>query len=305
MKINHRKIFRVAVNAMLAAGLACGSGLVLADNSDESEDAAQTPAKSEAAKSTASSGGGSLAEKATNPTSFLMQLRLQDAYTTSYRNADSYGNAALFQGVFPTKLGWGKAAEIMINRVTLPYVTTPKIEGVSDDGRSVGMGDMLINTWLVAPLGKGKTMAWGATFTVPTAGDNEFTGAGSWQAGPTMAFVNTNTPTWQWGGMFYQQWSFNKTRESAKNVSILSLQPIITKHFNHGWYISAPDTPSSYNFKTKQWTVNVGAAVGKITKWGPAPIQLFFETYYNVVGYDDTPSGKLTLKFNLGFLFPE
>jgi hypothetical protein len=234
-----------------------------------------------------------------------MSLRLQDAVTTGYRNADSYSNAAIFQAVIPTALGWGSAAEAMINRWTMPYVTTPKIPGVSDDGRSVGMGDSLINTWFITNwAAKGNKFVWGTTITVPTAGDNEFTGAGQWQIGPTVAYVNTLTPTWQWGGMVYQQWSFNKTRKNAKDVSIFSFQPIITKHFNGGYYISAPDTPSSYNFKSKQWVLNIGAAFGKITKWGPQPIQLFAEAYYNPMSYKDAVTSKLTIKLNISFLMP-
>lgn len=263
-----RKKLRIMTSAMLAVGLACGGGSVLAADS-------APPAQK-------SSGGASLAEKATNPTSFLMQMLFQDAYTPSYRQADSYGNAAIFQGVIPTKLGWGSGAEVMINRVTMPYVTTPEIDGVNNGDRATGMGDTLLNTWFITKwMPKGNTLVWGTTVTIPTAGDNEETGAGQWQAGPTMAYVNTNTPTWQWGGMWYQQWDVKSTRSDAADVSALSIQPIITKHFKGGWYISGPDTPNSYDFKTNKWTLALGAVVGRVVKWGAQPIQLFAEATYN------------------------
>jgi len=289
------------VNIALLVGLMSGSGAILAHEADKPAAADQKPTSATADESAAAS----LAEKATDPTALLMQLRLQDSFFASYHNADSYGNAALFQAVLPAKLGWGSAAEAIINRWTMPYVTTPRIAGVSDDGRSVGFGDSVLNTFFVTSwLPKGQKLAWGPTITVPTAGDNEFTGAGSWQAGPVVAFVNTNTPSWQWGAMAYQQWSFNKTRKNAENVSILSLQPIITKHFSGGWYISAPDTPNTYDFKNKRWNLNLGAVVGRVTKWGPQPIQLFGGVYFNPVSYDDVPSAKVTIKFNISFLMP-
>lgn len=287
-----RTKFRIMADVMLAAGLACGCGSVLAAES-------APPAQK-------SSGGESIAEKATNPTSFLMQMRLQNAYTPSYRKAGSYGNAALFQGVFPTKLGWGSAAEVVINRVTMPYVTTPEIEGVNNGRHAKGMGDTLLNTWFISSwLPKGQVLAWGTTVTIPTAGDNEHTGAGQWQAGPTAAYVNTSTPSWQWGGMFYQQWDFSSTRSDAADVSALSLQPIITKHFKGGWYISAPDAPNTYDFKTNKWTLALGAAVGRVTTWGSQPIQLFAETYYNPVKHNRAPSPEWTFKVNISFLLPE
>ena len=278
--------------AMLAVGLACGCGSALSADSEPAEQK--------------SSGGASLAEKATNPTAFLMQMRFQGTTTPSYRNAGSYSNAGVFQGVIPTKLGWGKAAGVMINRVTMPYVETAKIDGVNDGQRAKGMGDTLLNTWFISSwLPKGQVLAWGSTVTIPTAGDNEHTGAGQWQAGPTAAYINTSTPSWQWGGMFYQQWDFSKTRSDAKDVSVLSLQPIITKHFKGGWYISAPDAPNNYDFKTNKWTLALGAAVGRVTNWGEQPIQLFAEAYYNPVKHGDLPSPEWTFKVNLSFLLPE
>jgi len=47
---------------------------------------------------------GHLGEAATDPTAALLSFRLQNQYTSSYRNAEGYGNAALFQAVIPTKL---------------------------------------------------------------------------------------------------------------------------------------------------------------------------------------------------------
>ena len=287
-----RKKFRIITAAMLAAGLAAGCGSALAADS--------APATQKSA------GGASLAEKATNPTAFLMQMRFQDAYTPSYRNADSYGNAALFQGVIPTKLGWGSSAEVMINRVTMPYVTTPEIEGVNNGRHATGMGDTLLNTWFITSwMPKGNTLVWGSTITIPTAGDNEHTGAGQWQAGPTMAYVNTNTPSWQWGGMFYQQWDFSSTRSDAEDVSVLSIQPIITKHFKGGWYISGPDTPNSYNFETNKWTLALGAVVGRVMNWGSQPMQYFAEATYNPVSNKDAPTPEWTFKVNVSFLLAE
>jgi hypothetical protein len=297
-------VFNIAVHAILFSALIFGSGAALSDDADD--DDAQAPATKATPDKSAPEGKPSLAEQATNPVAPLMQLRLQDQYTSSYRNADSYGNAAIFQGVFPTSLGWGKGAEAMINRVTLPYVTTPKIPGVNGGDRSTGMGDMSLLTFFITGwLPKGQVFAWGTSLSVPTAGDNEYTGSGQWEIGPSAVYLNTSTPTIQWGLMAFQNWSFSKTRDNAAKQSIISLQPIFTKHFSKGWYVALPDSPTTYNFETSRWTVNLGGVVGRVIKWGKQPIQLFGEVTYNPVSYDDVVTSKLAFKVNLSFLIPE
>jgi hypothetical protein len=299
-------VFNIAVHAILFSALIFGSGAALSDDADDDE--AKAPATKATPDKSAPEGKPSLAEQATNPVAMLMQLRLQDQYTASYRNADSYGNAALFQGVFPSALGggWGSAAEAMITRVTLPYVTTPKVPGANGYERSTGMGDMSVLGFFVTSwLPKGQVFAWGPSLTVPTAGDNEATGAGQWQLGPTAVYLNTITPKIQWGLMAFQNWSFSKTRDNATKQSILSLQPIFTKHFNDGWYVALPDSPQTYNFETSQWALHLGGVVGRVMKWGRKPIQLFGEVTYNPMSYDDVVTDKLSFKINLSFLITE
>ncbi len=50
---------------------------------------------------TGAASAGDLGEAATNPVSNLIQFRLQDQYTASSYNADSWGNAATIQTVVP------------------------------------------------------------------------------------------------------------------------------------------------------------------------------------------------------------
>jgi hypothetical protein len=297
-------VFNIAVHTILFSALIFGSGAALSDDADD--DDAQAPATKATADKSAPQGQASLAEQATNPVAMLMQLRLQDQFTTSYRNADSWGNAAIFQGVFPTPLGWGSGAQAMINRVTTPYVTTPKIPGASGDGRSSGIGDTSLLTFFVTSwLPKGQVLAWGTSLTIPTGGDTENIGSRQWQFGPSAVYLNTSTPSIQWGLMAFQNWSVVKIRPDAAKQSILSLQPIFTKHLSNGWYIALPDSPQTYNFETNQWALHLGGVVGKVTTWGKQPIQLFAEASYNPISYDDAVTDKLSFKINLSFLITE
>ena len=49
----------------------------------------------------AAAASADLGEAATNPVSNLVQFRLQNQYTASSHNADSWGNAAIVQTVVP------------------------------------------------------------------------------------------------------------------------------------------------------------------------------------------------------------
>ena len=301
MKIFQRTATRLAISAVLGFGLAFGSSAVLAED-DEDTSAPAAEAKTEASALTDEE-EPSLADQATNPTAPLMQLRLQNQYMPSMRNANGYSNAGLFQGVFPTRLGWGSGAQAMINRITIPYVTTPKIPG---GGHATGLGDTVINTFFITSwLPKGEVFAWGPSITAPTAGDNDLTGGGTWRAGPTAVYLNTKTKSVQWGLLMFQQWSFDKVRASAQDASVLSIQPIFTKHFSKGWYIAAPDSPTTYDFKNNRWTVNLGGVLGRVTKWGTRNVQIFGGVYFNPVTYTNVPTSRVTFKLNISFLYPQ
>lgn len=101
-------------------------------------------------------------------------------------------------------------------------------------------------------------------YNIPSAGDNDFTGSGQWQAGPAAVFMVTPVPGLQTGLLAFQLWEFHETRSDAQDVSVLSLQPILTKYSDKGWYIALPDTPQTYNFETNEWALNLGGVLGRV-----------------------------------------
>ena len=246
-----------------------------------------------------------LGAAATNPVSNLVQFRLQNQYSPENYNADSWSNAALAQIVAPLP---GLASKFdplqgIVTRTTIPYVSTPKIEGIN---RKNGLGDTQMQVFFVPKAAPKKTV-WGIgpAFTFPTAGDNDYTGAGQWQAGPAAVVMVMPTPSVQVGGLLFQQWDFHETRSSANDVSVLSFQPIVFKHFDGGWYIGGPDVPQTYNWKTNDWTLNLGAVVGRVGPVGGRPMQLYGGVYYNTEENDDQVSSEWVVKVNVGFLFPK
>lgn len=243
-----------------------------------------------------------LSEAATNPIANLVQFQLQNVYNWDNHNSSGYGNNVVIQPVVPVKLPFEKVP-LLITRTTIPYVSTPNLgPGV---GRKHGFGDTVALGLFTPKLkAKGVQLGLGYTLTIPTAGDNDFTGSGKWQAGPSVLFINMRTPGLQWGLFAFQEWSFASNSSGREDVSKLSLQPFITKHFKKGWYIGSPDNPQVYDFKEDEWTWALGGSLGRVMKLGKLPVKLFAEPLYNP-NNSAGPTPTWSLKLNATFLFPE
>ena len=246
-----------------------------------------------------------LASAATNPVSNLDQFRLQNQFAPESYNADSWSNVALIQAVVPLPSIADNFDSLkgIVTRTTAAYVSTPKLpNGIN---RRNGFGDTQMQVFIVPEAAPPKTVwGFGPAFTFPTAGDNDFTGAGQWQAGPALVGMVTPVPSVQVGALFFQQWDFHETRSNANDVSLLNFQPIIFKHFKGGWYVGAPDVPQVYNWKTNDWSLNLGATVGRVGPVGGRPMQIYGGVYYNTEDNDNQVSSEWVIKFNVGFLFP-
>ena len=255
-------------------------------------------------------GGGDqrdLASAATNPVSNLIQFRLQDLYTSSNYNVDGYSNTSFVQTVVPLS---GLADEFdslkgIVTRTTIGYVSTPDFDGI---GRQNGLGDTSILAFAVPKAAPEKTV-WGVgpALTLPTAGDNEYTGSGYYQAGPAAVFMVSPTKSIQWGALVFHQEDIGNTGRDNRvdDVSTTFIQPIFNYHFDEGWYVGLPDTPQAYDHEENQWTYNIGGVLGRVTKVGGRPMQIFGGVYYNPEEPDDAPAPEWSVKFQVGWLFPQ
>ncbi len=244
-----------------------------------------------------------LAEAATNPIANLVQFQIQDVYNWDNSNSSGYSNAFLLQPVVPIKLP-SKKVPLLITRTTLPYVSTPNLG--SPEHRKHGLGDLVSLGLFLPKLGLEKQMVglgWSAV--IPTAGDNDFTGSGKWQLGPAFVYFNMKTPKLQWGALGWHTFTVGETSsgDDKNNVTTTSIQPILTKHFDKGWYLALQDVTWNYNHKSHRWTIPIGPRVGRVMAVGKHKINFFGAVYYNPE--DDGPSAKWTAKFNMTLLFPK
>jgi hypothetical protein len=228
---------------------------------------------------------------------------MQNSYSPSNHNAGGYSNVAVIQPVIPIALPWDEVP-LLVTRTTLPYISTPDLDG--GIGRKDGFGDIVAQGYFLPKLKtKGVAAGIGYNLTIPSGGDNDFVGSGKWSLGPGAVVLNLQTPSWQWGLLSYASFSFASANSGRDSVSNVSIQPILTKHFSEGWYASVPDVPQTYDFMTDNWTLAIGPRVGKVTKFGKQPVNLFGQVTWNPLDNDDQVSAEWTFKVNVTFLFPK
>jgi len=297
-------ILSALVATVLAVGLMSGGVLAHEDEShyDHSGDPHDTPHK--AAPPTG--GHSSLAAAATNPIANLIQFQIQNQHTFDNANVDGSSNSFLLQPVVPVKLPSEKVP-LLITRTTLPYVNTPDLDG--GVGHKNGFGD-LVSLGIFLPKTKLEKQMVGAGWSavIPAAGDNEYTGSGKWQVGPSAIYFNMATPTIQWGFMGWHTWTVGETSsgKDKEDVETTSVQPILVKHFDKGWYLGLQDVTWNYNHKTDKWALPMGPRWGKVMKLGKQPVNLFMQPLYDPMADDaDGPAARWSIKLNMTLLFPK
>jgi hypothetical protein len=297
-------MIRTGLCAAITLGLTTGSVLAHDDKGshdgyDHSGEPHETPHKAEPP----GGGHGSLAAAATNPIANLVQFQLQNQYSPSNYNSDGYSNVGIIQPVVPVKLPWEKVP-LLVTRTTLPYISTPNLDG--GVGRKDGFGDTVAQGYFIPKLEtKGVTVGLGYNLTIPTAGDNDFVGSGKWSIGPGAVYFNAQIPTWQFGLLTYSSFSFASANADRDHVANIAVQPLVVKHFDKGWYVGTPDVPQTYNFKTNNWTLNLGPRIGKVMKFGKQPVNVFIQPMYNPLDHDDEVAPEWTIKASLTMLFPK
>ena len=189
-RLQIRMTLAVLCTAVIFLGFTSGSVLAHEDPShyDNSKAPHESPHKAEPP----TGGHKNLAQAATNPIANLIQFQVINNYNWENHNSSGYSNATILQPVVPFKLPWEKVP-LLITRTTLPYVTTPNFDGPEDRKRGFGDTDLLM---LASPKleTKGVQVGLGLNTVIPTAGDNDFTGSGKWQAGPAALYINMQAP---------------------------------------------------------------------------------------------------------------
>jgi hypothetical protein len=201
-----------------------------------------------------------LAAKATDPTASLMSFQLNDWYTARVHGSDDSANQVVLRAAIPFAL----AGTNHIFRVTQGYAT-------STPGGATGLVDTGIFDLVVFNQSWGR---WGVGVagTLPTGASGLSTD--KWTAGPALGFVNSAAKVTNWG-LFAQTFFSFAGNDSAPDVRLINLQPILGYQLGEGRSISLGNSALVYDIEKSRWSslmlsANYGQVVGFWGhKWRP------------------------------------
>jgi hypothetical protein len=238
-----------------------------------------------------------LAKKLSNPIASLISVPLQFNYDHGYGPEGGDKFTLNVQPVIPFAItdDWN-----VISRTILPITSQNNMFGPS--GHQFGLGD-ITQSFFFSPSHPGPSgIIWGAgpVFLLPTATD-ELLGSGKWGAGPTAVVLKQSGP-WTVGALANHIWSFAGDRDRA-DVSSTFLQPFISYTTPNAWTFGL-NTESTYNWKTKDWSVPINFTVAKLVVIDKQPISITGGVRYWAAAPEDGPNG-LAFRLALTFLFPK
>ena len=226
-----------------------------------------------------------LAKAAQNPIANMISVPFLNS--TNFKmgpNDDRTGNLLNIQPVIPFFDGR------LITRTILAIPSNPDYSQVS--GTKTGFGDILFSAFY-APKSKGLTWGVGPAISFPTGGSN-YT-SGKWAAGPSVVAL-AMPGKWVVGGVINNIWSFAGD-DDRSDVNFMTFQPFINYNFPKFYLTFSPIITANWEEDSdQQWTVPLGAGVGKLVKLGgKLPINLNASYFYNVVTPDFGPNYQIRI----------
>jgi hypothetical protein len=224
-----------------------------------------------------------LAKKTQNPVADLISVPFQNNFNFNYGPNNDVQYVLNVQPVIPFHLTkeWN-----LITRTIIPVINQPWPQA------RFGLGDANITLFLsparLLPVAEGG-LFWGVgpILQFPTA-TNDVLGSSNYAAGPN-AVVGYLGKTWVLGALANNIWSYGSTSSYDRPyTNFMTVQPFINYNLPKAWYLSfSPIITANWQAKdSQQWTVPVGAAVGKIFRIGKLPFNANLGAYYNVARPD-------------------
>jgi len=288
MKTN--KLWLVLLVGVFLTGVVSAADVPPAETTTTGSAAAQPPAGKHDATD--------LAKQTQNPVADLISLPLQNNTFFEVGPDGRTQNVLLVQPVIPVSLNedWN-----LINRPIIPIINQPAF--TDDQNRNGGLGNIQLQEFFSPKeLVGGWILGFGPYLEFPTNSnpDGQF-GTDNYSAGPAFVALQMKGP-WVYGALFTHLWSYHG---NDPETNLTGIQPIVNYNLNDGWYVKYSPvwnidwTADSNN----QWTVPIGAGVGKVFHIGKQAINASVASYYMVESPDNGPDWQLQCQ--LQFLFPK
>jgi hypothetical protein len=239
----------------------------------------------------------SLAKKLSNPVASLISVPFQANMDFGSGLTDDGNRMSLnIQPVVP--IGITDDVNVII-RTIMPVVLQTNIRG--DNVTDFGLGDVT-QSFFLSPRQPGASgIIWGAgpVFLYPTA-TSKYTGGDKWGAGPTAVVLKQFGPTTV-GMLANHIWSVAGSN-SRPDVSSTFLQPFVS-YTTKGATTYGLNAESTYDWKSKQWSVPINISVSQLTRIGKQPVSFALGGRYYVIRPDFGPDWGV--RFVTTLLFPK
>jgi hypothetical protein len=238
-----------------------------------------------------------LAKKLSNPVAALVSVPFQLNFDQDIGAARQGEKWALnVQPVIPVELDkdWN-----LISRTIVPVVSQKEI--IPGAGSQFGLGDTVQSLFLSpkAPTSGGWIWGAGAAFLLPT-GTDDLLSAKKWGAGPTAVMLKQDHG-WSYGALANHLWSFAGDSQRS-SISATFLQPFVSYTTPDAWTFTL-NSESTYDWKSRQWTVPVNALASKVMKIGGQLVSVGGGLRYWADGPQAAPHGW-GARFVVTLLFP-
>lgn len=256
----------------------------------------------------ATSGVNDLAKATQNPVASLISVPFQNNSNFAVGPYNRTQDVLNIQPVIPARISdkW-----MLISRIIQPIVWQPTASAPT--GGEYGFGDMN-PTFFLSPAKPGKVI-WGAgpAMVFPTATSTSL-GQGKLSFGPSLV-VLVQPGHWTLGFLTNNVWSVAGSSHRPF-VNQLLLQYFITYNLKKGWNInSGPIITANWHDKASgdaadgddttpggKWTIPFGGGIGRVTRFGPQPVNLSANFYGNAVHPPNASSWGMRLQIAL--LYP-
>lgn len=247
-----------------------------------------------------------LSEQVNDPLAHLTQVQIKDAYTPAEYGTDAQPNLIQFRSVFALRPFSLIPLEELV-RPTLKVVTVPNGKGPST---TTGLDDMQLFDLLEVPWPNAAETGFrsgiGPYMIFPTSSSSRI-GNSAWQAGPAAGFAYRGIKGLNVSGLLQQATSFAYTTSSAKPVTSLTFQPILTIQLGNAWYLKSSDATWTFNLRhNTSTTIPLSAGFGKVWQFSTGyAIDTSVSGEWTAYRQFSNQTEQFTVNFQLGLLFPK
>jgi hypothetical protein len=228
-----------------------------------------------------------LAKAAQNPLANIMSFPFQNNTNFGYGpDNDRSQNVLNIQPVIP--LAGGR----IITRTIVPILTQPDFAETS--GSNTGLSNIQFTAFYTP---KSEKITWGVGPILSFPAPNEDFGSQKMSVGPSLVVLKTGKK-WVYGALINNVFSVAGPSD-APDVNSFLAQVFVNYNMKKGLYLNtAPIFTANWEAEDgQQWTVPLGAGIGKIVKLGgKLPLNLQAGYYFNVVSPDFGPESQLRVQ---------